>query len=348
MISKIHLVSVMTIFALVIGGIVAGVLVSINNSNEGNYFKPETPDFKLEEDISQAPWDNGTAVIEKHLDGVFIEGTTVSEDNILNMTDGVSVPIWWDEFDGNTLDKNTWQIMTGNKNGWGNNEVQVYSDSVDNVDVYDSYLRISAIRDNNGVYTSGRIMTKGGWFPGMTLPNDKKANKIRFEVSVILPSSGQGIWPAFWAFPAKPSYGDFPLSGELDIMELINDMNVLTQGIHYGGGEKGKKMTMFKTKADNFTYAGGSYIFAVDWTYDSIIFSTNEVETGVVYSKEVDPENGWYTNSPNGTKNSPFDKPFNLIFNVAVGGNWAGEPDNTTPEISTMLVDYVRVFADFA
>lgn len=317
MISKLHAFCVFILFATVAGGVATGVvLAKKNRSSTDDYFNDKIPDFTTPENITDTP-----------------------------IYDNVNVPIWWDEFDGNELNRDYWQVMTGG-NGWGNNEEQVYVDSYNNIEIFESKLLISAIKGIDGVYTSGRIMSKGSWYPGMLLPNGKKPIKIRFEAVITLPETGQGIWPAFWAFPADNKYGNFPMSGEIDIMELINNQDRLTQGIHYGGIGTDRVMNMTRTKAPDSTFSLGTFKFAVDWYTDKIVYSLDDVETVTFYSKSISPT-GWYTKAANAGPDSPFDTGFKMILNIAIGGNWPKSPDATTPTDVTMFVEYVRVYADF-
>jgi beta-glucanase (GH16 family) len=318
MISKLHGFLVIALFGVIVGSVVAGVVMSNDNTGKDPNYITNPPDF-------ESP------------DGNITETETETENSI-------NVPIWWDEFDGTELDRDYWKVMTGG-DGWGNNEEQVYVDSPTNVEVSDSNLIITATRGADNVYTSGRVMTKGAWYPGMTLPNGKVPKKIRFESVITLPEAGQGIWPAFWAYPDVLKYGDFPGSGEIDIMELINAQEKLTQGLHFGG-KADRRMSMNRTPAPDGSFSFGTFKFAVDWFEDRITFLLNDEPTVTYYSKSVD-ESGWFTDFAGAGKNAPFDTGFSMILNVAVGGNWAKSPDSTTPDVVSMFVEYVRVYADF-
>lgn len=311
MISKIHAFGVITLFGIIAGGVAIGIVFATNDNNNHSdrYFNPKAPTGA-----------NGT---------VGINGTL----------------IWSDEFDDANLNRDYWSVMTGG-NGWGNNEKQVYVDSPDNIAIHDSTLAITAMKGNDGIYTSGRLMTRGSWFPGMSLPDGTIPTKIRFEALVTLPEAGQGIWPAFWSLSADDVYGGFANSGEIDIMELINEQTKLTQGIHYGGSGKDHKMQMSRTLPENITFSEGTHIFAVDWYPTKIVFFLDDIITTTFYSKSVS-NSGWYSDSSNARENSPFDVGFKLIVNIAVGGGWPGDPDETTPDIATMFIEYVRVYADF-
>ncbi|AGE60254.1 (1-3)-beta-glucanase [Acanthocystis turfacea Chlorella virus WI0606] len=317
MISKLHGFLVFVLFGVIAGSVATGVVLSSRGEETSSTFIDSPPDFVV------PVWNNITDT---------------------NTTDDVNVPIWWDEFEGTELNRDHWRVMTGG-DGWGNREEQVYVDSPTSLDVADSQLVITASKGEDGKYTSARIMTNGAWYPGMTLPNGKTTKKIRFESVITLPEAGQGIWPAFWAYPEANTYGDFPGSGEIDIMEIINAQDKLIQGIHYGSVEH-RTMNMTRTPALDGTFALGTYKFAVDWYADKMTFFLNDEAVNTYYSKNVHKD-GWFTDFPGAGPNAPFDKGFNLILNIAVGGNWPKSPDSTTPQTVNMLVDYVRVYADF-
>lgn len=320
MISKLHAFFVVALFGVVVGSVAAGVVLSSKGSGEDPTFITSPPDFV-------SPGGNIT------------DTPTTGDD-----TGGVNVPIWWDEFEGTELNRDYWKVMTGG-NGWGNGEEQVYVDSPLSLDVSDSQLVITASKGDDGKYTSARIMTKGAWYPGMTLPNGKVTKKIRFESVITIPEAGQGIWPAFWAFPESSTYGEFPGSGEIDIMEIINTQDKLIHGIHYGSAET-RVQNMTRTPAPDGTFSLGTYKFAVDWYSEHMTFFLNDDAANTYYSKSVHKD-GWYTDFPGAGPNAPFDKGFNIILNLAVGGGWPGSPDATTPPTVNMLVEYVRVYADF-
>ncbi|AGE57199.1 (1-3)-beta-glucanase [Paramecium bursaria Chlorella virus NE-JV-4] len=358
---------VIAIFAVIcIGGVVATAVVfskkKSDNSNDTIFY--DYDDFlentKHDNHTNITPGPDTTTIVVVNATKV-ISNTTIDSQLIIgdindtfffiNETtgNGIRVPIWWDEFNGDSIERSSWILMnSGIQHGWDNNEEQVYLR--DNVDVYDGALHISALRNRGRNYTSGRIMSKGAWCPGMSLPNGKIVSKIYFESLIHVPISGQGIWPAFWAYPEKSVYGSFSQSGEIDMMELINDFDRLTQGIHYGGERPRNQKHMIRTGGsidDNYTYEFGTYVIGAEWSLDTIIFYLNGIETGRVNSKKIDSEQGWYSESSIAKVSSPFDEPFNIIFNIAIGGNWPGPPDDNTPDEIVMSVDYFRVFADF-
>ena len=238
--------------------------------------------------------------------------------------------IWSDEFDGYSLDPSKWKAIIGNGCpnlcGFGNNEAQYYTDSEGNLDVEDGVLTISATTDQVGKneYSSAKLVTKGlaHWKYG------------RFEVKAKLPA-GKGIWPAIWMLPAKNNYGGWPKSGEIDIMEHVGynpDMiygTVHTQSFnHMKGTQKGDSLKI-KNVYDDF------HVFAVEWRKDKIDFF-------------IDNEK-YHTFENTGNQNSdewPFDQPFYMVLNVAVGGSWGGKfgiANDIFP--NRMEIDYVRIYA---
>lgn len=230
--------------------------------------------------------------------------------------------VWSDEFDGTAIDATKWSFQTG-AGGWGNNELQYYTDRSDNATVSNGKLQIIAKEENymGANYTSARMRTinKGDWRYG------------RFEASIKLPGT-QGIWPAFWMLPTENVYGTWPNSGEMDIMEHIGSFpervfgTVHTEAFnHTNGTQQGSHYDSADVETTFHTYA-------LEWT-------PNQVD---VYLDEINYFT--FTNSGNGPDEWPFDQFFHLIFNVAVGGSWPGSPDGTTVFPQTMEVDYVRVY----
>jgi autotransporter-associated beta strand protein len=240
---------------------------------------------------------------------------------------------WRDEFDGTTIQPGMWtfDVGTGSQyglTGWGNNELQYYTDRSQNAVVSDGMLRITARAESYGgqAYTSARLKTAGLF---------SQAGG-RFEIRAALPT-GQGLWPAIWMLPASEAYGGWAASGEIDIMEARGQDPTRVAGtIHYGGSwpnnvwsETVRTLPVGQTIADFHTYAlewDISPTPALRWYVDDIQYAART--------------NWWSTG---GAFPAPFDKPFSLLLNVAVGGNYVGAPNASTPFPGTMLVDYVRV-----
>ncbi len=236
--------------------------------------------------------------------------------------------VWADEFDqpdGSAVDPARWSFNRGG-GGWGNGEWQYYTDRTDNARIEDGALMIIAQREayKGSRYTSARLVTKnkGDWLYG------------RFEVRAKLPY-GQGIWPAIWMLPTDWEYGGWPLSGEIDIMELVGHEPGTVYGtIHYGNPHTYTgdhySLTAGQTFADDY------HVFALEWEPGEIRWYVD----GIHYQTQKE----WFTSSTKGTYPAPFDRRFHLILNVAVGGAWPGYPDETTVFPQVMYVDYVRVY----
>jgi len=235
--------------------------------------------------------------------------------------------VWSDEFSENGLpDSKKWSYDTeGNASGWGNNEAQYYTNArLKNAEVKDGFLYINAIREDfeGKKYTSARLITKskGDWLYG------------KVEVRAKLPD-GRGMWPAIWMLPTDWTYGGWPASGEIDIMENVGyDPYVIVASAHtqsYNhviGTQKNAKLTI----SDCYT------------EFHNYILEWDATE----YRVYVD-ENLYFTfkNEGKGFTVWPFDKRFHLLLNIAVGGNWGGVQgidDTIFPR--SMVVDYVRVY----
>ena len=231
---------------------------------------------------------------------------------------------WKDEFEGDKLDAACWTHEIGNS-GWGNNELQYYTNEDANSYLTDGKLIIEAIKEdyNGAPYTSARLITK-----------DKKTfTHGRVDIRAILPE-GQGIWPALWMLGNNISEVGWPACGEIDIMELIGHKPKETHGTaHWGTQGSGNSIY----KGNGFTLPNGKK-FSEEFNVFSIIWEPNKIDWYVNDSKFFSLTNA----DVNG--NYPFDMPFFFIFNIAVGGNWPGYPDATTQFPQQMIVDYVRVF----
>ena len=238
-------------------------------------------------------------------------------------------PIWADEFDGDTLDYSKWECEV-NAFGGGNNELQMYTDSKKNVRVESGLLILEAIKERVGIsgterdYSSARIRSKnrGDWKYG------------RVEVRAKLPR-GQGIWPAIWMLPTDEKYGGWALSGEIDIMEFRGqNISEVLGTIHYGGKWPNNKFTSetYKLKSGNFV--DDFHLYQFEWRKDHMTWSVD----GKNYSTIKD----W--SSDGSAFPAPFDQRFHLLLNLAVGGQFLGNPDATTQFPQQFQVDYVRVF----
>jgi beta-glucanase (GH16 family) len=232
---------------------------------------------------------------------------------------------WADEFDGpaNTLpDPSKWTYDLGNNNGWGNRELETYTNSVQNVRLDGSgHLIIHVDRTDSG-YTSARIKTQGLL----------SARYGRIEARIRLPF-GQGIWPAFWALGSNITSVGWPQCGEIDIMENIGREPSINHGsVHGPGYSGGNSVTGLFTLPAGARFSDDFHVFAIQWASQTITFSVD----GAAY-KTVTP-----ASLPSGAS-WVFENPFFLILNVAVGGNFPGNPDASAQFPQEMIVDYVRV-----
>jgi beta-glucanase (GH16 family) len=230
--------------------------------------------------------------------------------------------VWSDEFNGTTLDATKWvhEIGTGCPNlcGWGNNELQYYTSNTDNIKVDTGYLHIIGRRQQfqGSAYTSARIKTEGLY--------SFQYGKIEARIKVPI---GQGLWPAFWMLGSNISTVSWPQCGEIDIMEHINTGPNIYGTIHYNLFNNYNSLG--QSTAVN---AGQFQIYTVEWDEDAIKWFIN----GTLYHQVT------ITNGLNSTEE--FHNPFFLLLNMAMGGNWPGAPNASTPAVNTMLVDYVRVY----
>lgn len=227
--------------------------------------------------------------------------------------------IWEDDFSGDQLDESNWQYELGG-GGWGNNELQTYTD--ENAEVSNGVLQIIADEPSPDVYESSRIRSKNLF--------DIKYGKI--EASIKLPE-GQGIWPAFWMLPTYQVYGFWPTSGEIDIMEYLgHDTDLVHMTCHYGNTaiDKGQIGTTYTLPTGDFTQA--FHTFTIEWTQDNIKWYIDDILVQEVNYGDTAP----YI--------YPFNETYHLLLNVAVGGNFPGDPDETTTFPQIMEVDYVRAY----
>lgn len=236
--------------------------------------------------------------------------------------------VWQDEFDGDELDPDKWsfQFGTGSDEGltnWGNNERQYYTDREENVFVEDGHLHIVAHRESfSGMqYTSARIRTrgKGDWMYG------------RFEIRAKLPQ-GQGIWPAIWMLPTKDNF-QWPRDGEIDIMEMVgHEPNKVHGTVHFGPDWPDNEWEGESYSLNEGIFADDFHIFSIEWKLNEIQFFVDG--------------NHYFTANPAllTPYSYPFNNTFHLIMNLAVGGDWPGNPDSTTQFPQALVVDYVRVY----
>jgi beta-glucanase (GH16 family) len=206
--------------------------------------------------------------------------------------------------------------------GWGNNELQYYTKRTENVKVENGYLLITAQKEsyNESSYTSARLTTKGKF--------DQAYG--RFEARIRLPY-GQGMWPAFWLLGANIDQVGWPKCGEIDIMEYRGQEPTKLLGTVHGPGYSGGASITKSYSLLNDRFDTGFHIFGIEWGPEYINYYVDNVLYNQITPSDVTGE--WV-----------FDHPFYIIINLAVGGNFVGNPNSQTVFPQTMLVDYVRVY----
>lgn len=255
-------------------------------------------------------------------------GESVTMGNDLNL-DGYSL-VWEDNFDGPGLNRNDWNVEL-HEPGWVNAELQEYVDSEENIFFENGNLVIRPVKSTvNGKihYTSGRISTQ----------NKRDFTYGVFEARLKVPE-GNGFLPAFWLMATDENvYGQWPRCGEIDIMEVHGSDTRTTYGtIHYGNPHRQSQATR---TLRNGTFADSFHTFAVKWEPGEISWYVD----GFLIHRE----NDWYSVTEGQgeiTYPAPFDQPFYIILNLAVGGSWVGYPDRTTDfKNARYEVDYVKVW----
>ncbi len=241
---------------------------------------------------------------------------------------------WSDEFDGpagSASDQTKWNYDTGG-GGWGNNELETYTNRTQNAFLDgDGHLVIKAIKETftgtDGIrreYTSARLLTKGKF----------SQRYGRIEARIKLPF-GQGIWPAFWMLGANIDQAGWPMCGEMDIMENIGREPSINHGTLHGPGYSGGSgLGGIYTLPAGQKFSDDFHIFVIEWEPTAVRFYVD----GNLYQTK--------TTADAAGKQWVFDHPFFILLNVAVGGNFPGNPNDTTTFPQTMTVDYVRVYAD--
>lgn len=233
--------------------------------------------------------------------------------------------VWSDEFEGDSgtalnAAKWTYDLGTG-QNGWGNNELQTYTNKPENVSLDGKgHLAINALKDGSGKYTSARVKTEGLF-----------AHQYgRIEARIKTPT-GSGIWPAFWMLGTNIKTVGWPQCGEIDIMEQNGKFSNITHGSLHGPGYSGGQAVTKPYGLQNNRFDTDFNVYAVEWGESYVDFFVNDY----LFARftPADAPGAWVYNQP-----------FYLILNVAVGGNFVGPPNNNTPFPGSMVVDYVRAY----
>lgn len=233
--------------------------------------------------------------------------------------------VWADEFDYKGVpDTSKWKYQTG-ANGWGNNELQNYIDNTNSADtaiVENGVLKIKAYYDN-GSWKSARLNSKKSWKYGYI--------EARLKITDL-----RGAWPAFWMMPQKSVYGEWPFSGEIDIMENAPStcgQDVVFSTLHAKGHSGGDGKGIGKKKFGS-SLKSEWHTFGIKWD-----------ESKITAFYDGEPLDTYY-NDGKGYENWPYDQDFYIILNLAIGGNLGGTGDaaNLRTTGAEFLVDYVRVY----
>ncbi len=265
--------------------------------------------------------------------------------------------VWADEFDGTEVDRTKWDFDIGNGfydyqrhawvPGWGNEELQYYTHEPENVVLRDSCIVIRAVKAplHGCGYTSARLKTKKR---DGTVLFATTYGRIEFRARV---PWGKGLWPALWMLPVDDAYGGWAASGEIDLMEIVGEKpHEVLNSIHFGSTFPGRELITTVHALPEVSLVSDWHTYAVEWEPGEIRFFVDEVQTcrydhwwscsktkdgaGVAPKKEAEL-NPWP---------APFDRPFYLLMNVAVGGNFPGAPNPQTKFPAELVVDYVRVY----
>lgn len=235
--------------------------------------------------------------------------------------------VWSDEFNGvygAFPDSSKWvaDIGTG-ANGWGNSELQYYTDRPSNVQLDSSgNLIITAKRESfaGSGFTSARIKTQSKFSYAFG----------RYEARIKTPT-GPGIWPAFWMLGENINSVSWPQCGEIDIMEQKGNQSHITYGTVHGPGYSGGNSIGKSYALENDKFNNDFHIYAVEWGSDFIDFFVDNYLYQRITPNDL-------------TGKWVFNQNFFLILNIAVGGNFVGFPISSTPFPQTMMIDYVRVY----
>ncbi|MDR3588258.1 MAG: glycoside hydrolase family 16 protein [Negativicutes bacterium] len=237
--------------------------------------------------------------------------------------------VWSDEFNGpngTPPDSTKWRYEIGG-GGWGNDELEYYTDRIENSFQENGNLVIRALKENykGRHYTSARLLTRETFAQAYG----------RFEARIKIPT-GKGLWPAFWMLGSDfdKKEDNWPDCGEIDIMENIgSEPSAIHGSMHGPGYYDDKAITGSFSFADYRKFSADYHVFAVEWDKDKVRFFVDQNNYETITKQEVLSYGKWV-----------FDKPFFILLNVAVGGEWPGKPGQATVFPQSMLVDYVRVY----
>jgi beta-glucanase (GH16 family) len=252
--------------------------------------------------------------------------------SVTRAADTAPLPVWSDEFDGaagSVPDPSRWTYDLG-ATGWGNNELQRYTDRAENASVIADQeatdgkaLRIQALKTETGEFTSARLKTLGKF----------EATGGRIEAR-LKTTNGKGIWPAFWMLGTSLLSVGWPECGEIDVVEVINANPDTVHGTLHGPGYSGQKGLTGTKKITAGTLDQAYHVYAIEWSPKRIVWYFDGEIYHEVTADNLPPGGKWVFDST----------PFYLLLNLAVGGNWPGYPDATTTFPQSFMIDYVRVY----
>jgi beta-glucanase (GH16 family) len=323
--------------------LVSALVAGCSGGSAGGVASPAGSSGGGSDDSSVAPDDaSATGVAPGDSDGASLSdaGPTSSDaagqgnPGATDASDGTALSGWkltWsDEFNGpngSAVDPTKWKHDVGGT-GWGNNELEYYTDGTQNAVVQDGYLAITATKQGASgykcsygtcTYTSARLLTEGLF----------AQQYGRFEARAQMPT-GKGLWPAIWMLGDNISTVSWPACGEIDFMETIGTDIQTNHGSLHMPASYGPSGT-YKLPNDA-SFADAFHTFAIEWAPGTVSFFVDDN----LYETQKSPV-------PKGDT-WEFDHPFFLLINVAVGGQWPGSPDSTTTFPQTMKVDWVRAY----
>jgi len=233
--------------------------------------------------------------------------------------------VWSDEFNGTTINPAIWTFDLGNgSGGWGNNEFEYYTSRPQNAYASNGVLNIVARQESFGGfnYTSARLKTQGLF--------SKRYG--RFEFRARLPQ-GVGYWPALWLLGTNVTTVGWPACGEIDVVESNGSYATNVQGTIHFGSSVTQTYTLPGDSITNF------HTYLLEWTTNAILWYVD----GLRYQTRTN----WSSSA--GPYPAPFNQPFFLIMNLAIGGNYLGNPSQATINANTIFpgvlqVDYIRIY----
>lgn len=241
--------------------------------------------------------------------------------------------IWSDEFNGpaGTRPDTRWWTLAEGGGGWGNDELQCYTKASRNSATNGSgHLVITAVRNYGTVCAGGTV---NRW-TSARLSTQKKFTVTygKLVIRAKLPA-GAGAWPAFWALGANLPLVGWPRSGEIDVMEFTGNRPTITTSAIHAARRNGSHWYSTRTSPPSTTLTSAFHTYAVEWTATSVTFFRDGVATGQIRKSEATRWASW-----------PFDKPFFLILNLAMGGTYAGPVPASLTASQRFSIDYVRVY----